>query len=190
MNGLLLLLLLLLLLFLLLLAWPRTEHWVLVPDTTTKRAFPVLPLPDSHRATALLASLSTDIDTLLAHVIKTFPDDARLGRVMRKWHYQKLAEGRFDQPDVTSYTVNKGDRIVLCLRSRTGQLHHKNLIMYVLLHELAHIMSVSMSTVYHNEEFQTNLKWLLEQATELGVYHSNTQQETVNYCGMPDVTIP
>ena len=42
--------------------------------------------------------------------------------------------------DLTSYSVNKGEELAFCLKSkRTGNLHDINLLMYVCLHEMAHI---------------------------------------------------
>lgn len=40
----------------------------------------------------------------------------------------------------TSYSVNKGEELVFCLRSKyTNNFHDINLLMYVVLHELSHI---------------------------------------------------
>ena len=63
--------------------------------------------------------------------------------------------------DFTSYSLNKGEKIVFCLRSEeTKQLHDINIIMFVAIHELAHVMSV---TIGHNEEFYTNFRFLLQE---------------------------
>ena len=41
----------------------------------------------------------------------------------------------------TSYSINKGEQIVFCLRSKRfkDQIHRLNLVMYVAIHELAHV---------------------------------------------------
>ena len=40
----------------------------------------------------------------------------------------------------TSYTINKGEKIVICLRSKfLNEIHDINTIMYVVIHELAHV---------------------------------------------------
>src|SRR5438445_471854 len=41
----------------------------------------------------------------------------------------------------TSYSINKGEQIVFCLRSKkdNNHLHDLNLLMYVALHEMAHV---------------------------------------------------
>mgnify|MGYP000978029137 FL=1 len=42
--------------------------------------------------------------------------------------------------DITSFSVNKGEELSICLNSRkTGELHDINLLMYVIIHEMAHL---------------------------------------------------
>ena len=42
------------------------------------------------------------------------------------------------QPDIKSYTVNKHD-MHLCLENHDGEYYDENILIYVTLHELAHI---------------------------------------------------
>lgn len=167
-----------------------SHHWVLLADQITKRAFPVLPTESKDRAAAMLGQISTSIERLIQFMQQRFPGHQGVKRLADRWDYRQLAEGKFDIEGVTSYTVNKGERIVLCMRNREGDLHHLNLVMFVLLHELAHIMSVSKSVTRHNEEFQQNLAFLLEHAKAIGVYESNVEGKSETYCGMPNVRIP
>jgi hypothetical protein len=54
--------------------------------------------------------------------------------------------------------------------------------MFVIIHELAHIAS---KTVGHNTEFYDNFKFLLNEATELGVYKPvNYGHNPEEYCGI------
>ena len=155
--------------------------------SSSNRSFQVLDEKDAQSATELLSQVSVSMDHFLTDISQSYPTHMGLDRIRKQWSYQKLAEGRYDQPNITSYTVNKGERIVLCLRSSQGKLHQENLIFYVLLHELAHIMSLSTSTEYHNQEFKDNLNWLVTQAHER---HYLETSKAVDYCGMPDVRIP
>jgi hypothetical protein len=42
--------------------------------------------------------------------------------------------------DLTSYTINKGEELSICLKSKTtGNFHDINLLMYVAIHEMAHM---------------------------------------------------
>ena len=42
-----------------------------------------------------------------------------------------------------------------------------NTILFVIIHELAHVMSLSVG---HTEEFWSNMKFLLEQAESINLY--------------------
>lgn len=83
----------------------------------------------------------------------------------------------------TSYTVNKGDEIALCLRSKkTSELHDLNLIMYVTLHELAH---VACPEVDHTELFKKIFIFFIKTAITLRIYkQSNYAIDPHEYCGI------
>jgi predicted metal-dependent hydrolase len=69
---------------------------------------------------------------------------------------------------LTSYSINKGEEISFCLRSKkTKQLHDINLIMYVAIHELSHI---ACPVIGHGPIFKMIFKKLLEEAIILGIY--------------------
>ena len=84
----------------------------------------------------------------------------------------------------TSYSVNKGEQIVFCLRTkRTGnELHDLNLVMYVVLHEIAHVANTEYG---HGPLFRKIFAFLTTRAIEMGLYtwddyHTNPR----DYCGM------
>jgi len=91
---------------------------------------------------------------------------------------ENAPDGRY-----TSYTVNKGEEIALCLRSRkTGKLHDINIIMYVVLHELAH---VACPEIDHTELFKKIFVFFLKVSFVLKIYkkadyHINPHE----YCGI------
>lgn len=93
--------------------------------------------------------------------------------------YENATNGNY-----TSYTVNKGDELVLCLRSkRTGNLHDINLVTYVTLHEMTHI---ACPEVNHTPLFSEIFKFFLKVATNIGIYqYVNYQLNPVEYCGIP-----
>ena len=85
--------------------------------------------------------------------------------------------------EYTSYSVNKGEEIVFCLRSKkTGNLHDINLMMYVAIHELAHIGCFEIG---HTPLFKRIFALYLTVAIELGIYkYDNYDSNPVEYCGM------
>ena len=65
----------------------------------------------------------------------------------------------------TSYSVNKGEEIVFCLRSKeTHQLHSIDLMMYVALHEISHICCPEIG---HTPLFKKIFAFLVNRAIEL-----------------------
>ena len=85
--------------------------------------------------------------------------------------------------DQTSYSVNKGEELSFCLKSKqTGKLHDINLLMYVAIHEMAHI---ACPEIGHGNLFKKIFKKLTEEAIKIGVYKKEDYAEyNVEYCGM------
>jgi hypothetical protein len=95
-----------------------------------------------------------------------------------------------DPPDKwnTSYTEDKGKLLAICLREKESgknKFHTFDLLLFVSLHELAHIGSIEYG---HDEEFWNNFAFILHQAHESGIYNPvDYSKYPVNYCGL-DVT--
>ncbi len=85
--------------------------------------------------------------------------------------------------DYTSYSVNKGEEIVFCLRcKKTNSLHNINLLTYVAVHEMAH---TACPETGHTPLFNKIFKFMLEQAVILKLYiYENYSEHPVEYCGM------
>jgi len=82
----------------------------------------------------------------------------------------------------TSYSINKGEKIVFCLRSKeTNKLVDINTMMFVAIHELAHLMTKSIG---HTTEFWDNMRFLLKEGIKLKVYEKQDFNKVpVEYCG-------
>ena len=79
-----------------------------------------------------------------------------------------------------AYTDNKSE-ITLCLADpKTNKEYDSNTIMYVALHELAHVISKEIG---HGEEFRQNFSKLLLEGEKLGFYDPSKPM-TTTYCGM------
>jgi hypothetical protein len=85
--------------------------------------------------------------------------------------------------EYTSYSINKGEELVFCLRSKsTGKLHDINLLMYVAVHELAH---TACPETGHTPLFNKIFKFLLEIAIDTKVYYyEDYASNPIEYCGM------
>lgn len=65
-----------------------------------------------------------------------------------------------------SYTVNK-ERIYLCLRDKHGQYYSHDILMYVLIHEIAHMLCPEIG---HTQKFKDIFNSLIENAMACGIY--------------------
>jgi len=85
--------------------------------------------------------------------------------------------------EFTSYSVNKGEELSLCLTSKkTKELHNKNLLMYVVIHELAHM---ACPEIGHGPLFKKIFKKLLEESIKINIYnYEDYNNNPIEYCGM------
>lgn len=84
----------------------------------------------------------------------------------------------------TSYTINKGDLIAMCIRSgmEYNQIHDIDITLFVTLHELTHI---SISAYDHPDDFWESFKFILIEAENFGLYISpDFATYPVEYCGI------
>lgn len=76
-----------------------------------------------------------------------------------------------------SYTINK-EKIFLCLKDKNEKYYDSNMLVYVLLHELSHVLN---DEVGHGEKFQRIFDEVLEKATDAGIYDPH-KPLIQNYC--------
>lgn len=85
----------------------------------------------------------------------------------------------------TSWTVNKGDAMYICMRKRSDptQLIDKNLVLFVVLHECAHI--ANYNGWGHPTRFWEVFKFLLHEAEESGIMRNVDYSKFPQwYCGL------
>jgi len=118
-----------------------------------------------------------------------YRNDPRISRMISKFNPDNIVETE-PGSKYTSYSINKGEKMVLCLRSRDGQqrLVKENVIMFVALHEMAHIMTLSVG---HTKEFWDNFEFILKEATAMGLYqHIDFNSDNYDYCGIKITDTP
>ena len=76
-----------------------------------------------------------------------------------------------------SYTINK-KRVHLCLKDEQGNYYDENMLIYVTLHELAH---VKCDEIGHTKKFHQIFEDLLKRATQYKVYDPK-KPIIKNYC--------
>jgi predicted metal-dependent hydrolase len=139
---------------------------------------------DSKEAADLIAKIKKRLIILLEHLKKTYGNsDKRVSLLESNFRPDAIKEG-VQTPGYTSYSVNKGEQIILCLRNKDS-LVDINTMMFVVLHEFAHLATESIG---HTTEFWDNFRWILEESINIGIYTKQEfEKKSVEYCGM-DIT--
>jgi len=163
---------------------PRNTTAVQGPDGKT---YEVQNLPNKEEAVNRMAKIRANLEKLRDSYASTpaLAADPPVARFLARFQADSFIENDMTSGD-TSYSENKGQKIVVCLRDKTKApqypLIDENTVMFVMLHEMAHLMT---ETIGHTQEFWSNFKRILHDAVKLGIYKSvNYAQTPTPYCGM------
>ncbi len=159
---------------------------VSVKSRVDGRTYKVRDMADKQEAADLLAKVRIRLGKLCDQLVAKYPTKPQVQRMQQNF---KADPDRFLEatPDAkhTSYSVNKGEQIHLCLRQRNGpdeRLVSEDVMMFVGIHELAHTITKSIG---HEPDFWNNFGWLLREAEALGLYeHQDFKAHPVAYCGV------
>jgi WLM domain len=157
-----------------------------IKSTVDGRTYKVRDLPDKQEAANLMATVRMKLSKLCNMLEQKYPDKAQVKLIVKNFRDDP---DRFMEstPDAshTSYSVNKGEEIHLCLRQRAGgneSLVDENVMVFVGLHELGHVCTESVG---HGPDFWNNFGWLLKEAEGAGIYrYTDFQSHPVSYCGV------
>ena len=149
-----------------------------------QRKYLVRNLHDKSDAAELLSIIRGKLLELVTYLRNNHPQDPRVVRLHEKFNPDQISESSLNS-GYTSYSVNKGEKLVFCLRQRDEQenLLDLNTMIFVAIHELAHIMTESIG---HTHEFWENMKFLLDIAmtNKLGIYqYEPYHKDPKSYCG-------
>jgi hypothetical protein len=76
-----------------------------------------------------------------------------------------------------SYTINK-KKVYLCIVDENGEYYNMNSLMYVFLHEIAHVLC---DEIGHTDKFHNIFQEFLVQANTLGIYDPSIPMVS-DYC--------
>ena len=107
-------------------------------------------------------------------------------RLLDLYNPDNLAENSPKDPSGdTSYTLNKGAVVAICLRERAARaenIHDLDTLTFVTIHEMAHI---AVKDIDHPPRFWEAFRFLLEAAEEAGIYRSADYAKAPHqYCGL------
>ncbi len=142
----------------------------------------VADLPDKSKSAELLGEIKKRLKGIIEYSIKMDPKNPDIMLLKKRFNPSNVQETSVNDAG-TSYTIDKGSEMHLCLREKANkELHGINLLMFVAIHELAHIMSSSYG---HNQEFTKNFKYLLKKASQCGMYTPvDYSRNSTNFCGV------
>lgn len=105
-------------------------------------------------------------------------------RITTRYNPEVITENRPGKSDTeTSYTVDKGRQMFVCLRdAKTKRLHDKSTVLFVMLHELSHIGNAAWG--HRMSDFWPTFKFILYEATKFGIVPNiDYGKHPVAYCG-------
>jgi len=158
----------------------HNHNYTMVKSTLDNKDYMVRKIPDKQRAADMLSKINRDLTKLVESV------------KVNERHGVEQLKTYFDPNNITengpngrykAYSVNKGEQLSLCLRNaKTDEFLDMNIVMFVAIHELSHIMTEEIG---HTQKFWDNMKFLLEKAISLGIYRPvNYKDEPEDYCGL------
>ena len=165
----------------------KSVYLTKVKSSIDNKEYMVRPLPDKQEAADRLATLNQSLRRLCDHCVTVSQgkDDEIIkdaNRLSRNYKGERIIEhipgNRF-----VAHSVDKGRELSICIRDKkTNAFIDTNTVHFVAIHELAHLMTVSIG---HPPEFWKNMKYLLEQAESIGLYtRVNYAESPVDFCGM------
>lgn len=144
---------------------------------------------DKQTAANLLSEISNKILTLNKYMYENrdaegFKDMKPYIIKLNKKIKKTIICENTDNEKYTSYTINKGEKIAFCLRSKKYpyNFHDVNLITYVGLHEIAHI---ACPEIGHTDLFKEIFAFITQTAMNLGLYkYEDFKTNPKEYCGI------
>ena len=151
-------------------------------DLIKYNGYSIRDLPDKDIALGKFKLLNSKIKSLIDKLINDYPDDDRIKKLKNRYNPSILSELPGGSNN-TSYSVNKGERLVICLRNKkNNQFINDNTVFFVTLHELAHIMTTSIG---HKSDFWENFKFLLKNSIKYNLYkYQDFKLNPEPYCGI------
>jgi len=166
----------------------QNHNIVYVKSDIDQEKYLVRDLSDKQQASNLLAKIKQNILILTDHLYqykdtKYVEYRPYIEQLHSRIKNVVILESSEDSV-YTSYSVNKGEQIVFCLRSRkvANKIHELNLLMYVVLHELAHVACPEYG---HTALFKKIFAFFTEVAINIGLYNKiDFNGYPTEYCGL------
>lgn len=158
-----------------------------IKSSVDGKEYLVRDMEDKEEVANMLARIHKNIDRLVQHVELNKDEEESeeqrpyINQLSRRIRGVVISESTPDSK-YTSYSVNKGEEIVFCVRNSEDKLHDINLVMYVCLHELAHVACPEKG---HTDLFKKIFAFLTVEGMKIGIYDRiDFGKNPTSYCGM------
>jgi hypothetical protein len=144
-------------------------------------------MSNSDEAADMLAKLNRANVAVIKYMKQKYKGtryESHVDRLAQKYNPDALGEHIPIGKKNTSYVSGKGRKVRFCLRPDTNRdiIHDWNILMFVSLHEISHIMNI---TVGHDVNFWSTFKFILKNAVEIGIYSPvDYGKYNVRYCNL------
>lgn len=168
--------------------YSSTDNLTYVKSDIDHFTYLVRDVKDKQKAANMLAKLRQNMAILINHLSKYknttyIKYKSNIEELENKVNGITIHETP-ENSSYTSYSVNKGDKLVFCVRSKkvSNQIHDINLLMYVTLHEMAHIATPEYG---HTPLFKEIFAFLTQAATKTNIYKKIPFEiDPHEYCGL------
>jgi hypothetical protein len=148
-----------------------------VVSAVNNKKYAVIQKGNYVEAADMLASLEDKARAFIADAATRYPNDKTIKRIQKYWT-GTISE--IPQSETIAYALDKRD-LFMCVRDNAGNVQQLDDLLFVLLHELSHIMN---STYGHDAPFWKQFKRTLEMANKLGYLpYKNYDDYSVTVCG-------
>lgn len=177
-------------LIIVLIIYYRKLHYykmVYIKSDIDNNKYLVRDLEDKYKAANILAKIKKNILTLTKHLVENidkFPENKEYIKQLEKKIKNVNIQESSDNGVYTSYSVNKGEQIIFCIRSRkeNNKLHDLNMLMYVVIHEMGHVGCPEFG---HTQLFKDIFAFFLTEGIKINIYNKiDFRNNNMEYCGM------
>ena len=156
-----------------------------IESSIDKNKYLVRNMNDKQEAADRLANIRAKLLRLMKNLEQSYNDRPFVKQILKNFdaNPERFTESTPDA-SYTSYSVNKGEKIFMCLRQRDEKekLVDDNILIFVALHEMSHI---GTSSIGHTKEFWNHFAWLLQKAEAIDIYkYQDFAAHPVEYCGV------
>ena len=154
-----------------------------IEATVNGKKYYVRNLPDRTEAANKLASIGNSLQSLIDSLDEEEEEKGKYNKQLKESFNPDYITENIPGSTYVAYSVNKGEELSLCVREKDTEVFmDNNIILFVAIHELSHIMTPETG---HTPLFWNNMKYLLEKASAMGIYTpTDYRKNPETYCGM------